>query len=139
MPKPFITSIIICDNIYRDKATNKCVISGTFSHILSVNFPIIRGNMGIYVALTDISEAGKLQVIFRREDSGDFAFPLPPWSIPVMPQEHRNRTIELCGNISGLPIPEVGEYVFTAYWNDAEIGSKRISVMLLTPQNPKTE
>lgn len=142
MAKPIITSMIVCDNIYRDQGSQKCVLSGTFSHIFGFKFPTNQVHLAIYIALTDISEEGKLQVIFKREDVvNNFTFPLPVWKVPAMSPDKRNRTIELCGNVAGLPLPEPGEYEFSAFWNDTPIGSKRLSVIFLKPvlQPPKTE
>ena len=135
MAKPVVTSIIVCDNIYRDGATKKCVLSGTFTKIMSMNFPASHGNLGIYVALTDISEPGKVQVLFRNEEDHDIVFPLPVWQINKTPED-RTETIELCGNLSGLLIPKEGRYEFAVFWNDAFITSKRIRVIKLLPKMP---
>jgi hypothetical protein len=134
MAKPVVTSIIICDNIYRDGVTKKCVLSGTFTKILSFKFPVTHGNLGLYVALTDISEAGKVQVLFRSEEDHDIVIPLPVWEINKIPED-RTETIELCGNLSGLTLPKEGKYEFAIFWNDVFIGAKRVGVIKLVPKS----
>jgi hypothetical protein len=133
MAKPVITSIIVCDNIYRDESTKKCVLSGTFSMIMSMRFPAAHGNCGIYVALTDVSEAGKVQVLFRNEQDHDIVIPLPVWQLNKVPDD-RTETIELCGNFAGLTLPKEGNYEFAVLWNDGFITAKRIKVIKITPK-----
>ena len=131
MAKPIVSATIICDNVYRDSSTQKCVLSGTFATINGLNFPAIHGHAAIYVAITDISECGTVQVIFRTEPDHNVVAPLPGWKINKIPED-RSETIELCANIVGLPIPKEGIYEFAVFWNDAFIGSKRIAVRKIT-------
>jgi hypothetical protein len=126
MAKPVITALVICDNVYRDAATQKCVISGTFTSINSLNFPAMQGHLAIYLAITDVSECGVLQVIFRTDLDQKVITAFPGWKIDKIPED-RTETIEICVNISGVPLPSEGRYEFAAYWNDSFIASKRIS------------
>jgi len=130
MAKPIVTAIVICDNVYRDSATQKCVLSGTFAHINGLNFPALHGHVAIYVAITDLSECGILQVVFRTDNEHNVIAALPGWKIDKIPED-RTETIEICGNIAGLPLPSEGRYEFAVFWNDAFVGSKRITVRKL--------
>lgn len=125
MAKPVITAFVICDNVYRDATTQKCVISGTFANINSINFPAMQGHLAIYLAMTDVSECGILQVIFRTDQDQKVVAAFPGWKIEKIPDD-RTETIEICVNISGVPLPFEGRYEFAAYWNDQFIASKRI-------------
>jgi len=127
MARPIVTAIVVCDNVYRDTATQKCVLSGTFTTINGVAFPARHGHAAIYVALTDISECGIVQVVFRTDPEHNVVAALPGWKIEKIPED-RTETIEICGNIAGLPLPSEGRYEFAVFWNDSFIGSKRISV-----------
>ena len=131
MAKPILTATVVCDNIYRDSLTQKCVISGTFAIIHGTKFPAMHGHAAIYVALTDISEKGTVQIVFRTEPDHVVVAALPAWRIEEVPED-RTATIELCGNIAGLPLPSDGNYEFAVFWNNQYLGSKRITVKIIT-------
>ncbi|MFH1761671.1 MAG: hypothetical protein ABIA63_11285 [bacterium] len=138
MAKPVVQAIVVCDHIYTDRMTGKIVLAGTFADIISVNFPTNHGNLGIYVALTDVSEAGTVRVVFRNENDTDMAFPLPCWKIekPI----DRIASIELSGNVVGLPMQCEGQFEFLVLWNDVPIGSRRINLKKLdVPGNLRKE
>jgi len=124
---PTLQAIIICDHLYQDKSTNKTVISGTFGAIMCASFPAKHGNLGVYVALTNVSRTGRVQVVLRGEDE-KFALPLPPWDVVVKGQEGRLGTAEVGGNVVGLAFPAAGIYEFVVHWDDVPIGGKRIEV-----------
>lgn len=121
--KPIILAMIICDYYYRDSATGKSIIAGTFSTINSPQFPSKHGNCAVYIALTDVAQTGKLQLVFRKE-GGPFKMELPPWDV-ASPSDRRT-VIEIGGNINGLPLPEEGFYEFTVLWDGHEIFTRRL-------------
>jgi hypothetical protein len=61
--------MILCDHVHRDSATNKCSILGTFSNIVSSEFPATQG-FCIYFALTDGD--GKHEVRVRIQHAKHF-------------------------------------------------------------------
>ena len=122
-----ISAIIICDHVYRDKATNKCVLSGTFSSILSKAFPTRHGNMGIYVSITDVPEKGRVRAIIKHHDDEKKLIELPSWEIQNLPE--RSTTLELCGNISGIVFEKEGGHDISIYWNDQFLCSRQINLV----------
>jgi hypothetical protein len=130
--KPIILAMIICDYYYRDAGTGKSVIAGTFSTINSPLFPSKHGNCAVYIALTDVAQNGKLQLVFRKE-GGPFKMELPPWDV-TRPDDRRT-VIEIGGNINGLPLPEEGFYEFAVLWDSHEIFTRRLlaSKVNMTP------
>lgn len=126
--KPTLQAVVICDHMYQDKATDKTVLSGTFGRIMSQSFPARHGNLGIYVALTDVSRSGRVQVVLRSAENENFAVPLPPWEIVVRDQNSRLGTAEVGGNVAGLVFPVSGIYEFAVFWDDVWLGGKRIEV-----------
>lgn len=121
--KPIVLAMILCDHYYRDVQTGKSILSGTFSTINTASFPAKHGNCAVYLAITDVSSNGKLQLVFRKEN-GDFRMEIPPWE--VKQPGDRRAVVEIGGNISGLPLPEEGDYEFAVLWEGQEIFSRRL-------------
>ena len=135
MVKPIVLAMVICDYYYRDAHTGKSVLAGTFSSINSPSYPTKHGNCSVYLALTDVASAGKLQLVFKKED-GEFNMQLPPWD--VADPDNRRAIIEIGGNINGLFLPEEGYYEFNVLWNNMMISSRRlqaVKVDLPAPDN----
>ncbi len=131
--KPIVLAMIICDQYYRDVHTGKSVLAGTFSSINSPSFPTKHGNCAVYLALTDVAQDGRLQLVFKKED-GDFSMKLPPWN--VQRQENRRAVVEIGGNINGLPLPEEGDYEFLVLWGEHEIFSRRLRAVKIDVKMP---
>jgi hypothetical protein len=134
--KPIVLAMVICDYYYRDAASGKSILAGTFSSINSPSYPSKHGNCAIYVALADVASNGTAQLIFRKE-GGPFSMEMPPWE--VMAPENRRVVVEIGGNINGLPLPEEGYYEFVLLWNGQEIASRRLNAVKISlppPENP---
>jgi hypothetical protein len=121
--KPIVLAMVLADHYYRDSNSGKSIITGTFNSINCSDFPTKHGNVAVYISLTDIATNGEVQLIFRKQDS-DFSMDLPTWRIEA--PEIRHTVVEIGGNISGLPLPESGEYEFVVSWNGMEICSRRL-------------
>lgn len=121
--KPIVLAMIVCDYYYRDAHTGKSILAGTFSSINSPSFPTKHGNCAVYLAITDVAAAGKLQLVFRKE-GGSFSMKLPSWE--VKSPGDRRAVVEIGGNINGLPLPEEGDYEFLVLWDGVEVFSRRM-------------
>ena len=121
--KPIVLAMVIADHYYRDTNTGKSIITGTFNSINCSGFPTKHGNCAVYISLTDIATAGDVQLSFRKSN-GEFNMELPQWQVEC--PENRHSVVEIGGNISGLPLPEEGEYEFIVNWNGHEICSRRL-------------
>jgi hypothetical protein len=126
--KPIVLAMIICDYYYRDVHTGKSILTGTFSSINSGGFPTKHGNCAIYIALTDVAADSEAQLVFRKE-GGSFSMSMPPWEVKC--SENRRAVVEIGGNISGLPLPEEGEYEFVLLWNGMEIAQRRMMAVTI--------
>lgn len=124
MVKPIVLAMIVCDHYYRDSASGKGIISGTFNSVNSINYPSKHGNCAVYIAMTDVGLEGELQLVFRKSDEDGFSMTLPPWKIK--PPEDRRAVLEIGGNINGLLLPEEGDYEFVLFFNNSEIASRRL-------------
>ncbi|MCL2219120.1 MAG: hypothetical protein FWC23_04335 [Chitinispirillia bacterium] len=121
--KPIVLAMLVCDYYYRDFHTGKSILAGTFSSINSAGFPTKHGNCAIYIALTDVAADSTSQLIFRRE-GGPPLLSMSPWEVAA--PENRRAVVEIGGNLSGLPLPEEGEYEFVLLWNGIEIAHRRL-------------
>lgn len=133
--KPIVLAMVVCDFYYRDTHTGKSVLAGTFSSINSATFPTKHGNCAVYIALTDVVRAGKLQLVFKQE-TGDFSMQLPPWEVQT--PDDRRVVVEIGGNINGLPLPAEGDYEFVVLWDGLEIFSRRLRAtkVAIGPEQP---
>ncbi|MDR0330251.1 MAG: hypothetical protein LBH93_00885 [Chitinispirillales bacterium] len=129
--KPIVLAMLICDYYYRDVHTGKSILTGTFSSINSGGFPTKHGNCAIYIALTDVAAASEAQLVFRKEGGG-FSMSIPPWDVKC--SDNRRAVVEIGGNISGLPLPQEGEYEFVLLWNGMEIASRRLVAVKIDMQ-----
>ncbi|MFH1111273.1 MAG: hypothetical protein V1790_19065 [Planctomycetota bacterium] len=50
---PYALAMIICDQAYRDPATGKYTLLGTFSSIAAQKYSVTHPAMTVYIALTD--------------------------------------------------------------------------------------
>ena len=130
--KPIVLAMLICDYYYRDIHTGKSILSGTFSSINSAGFPTKHGNCAIYIALTDVATDSAAQLVFRREGGG-FSMSMPPWEVKA--SDNRRAVVEIGGNITGLPLPEEGEYEFVLLWNGMEIAQRRMVAARIGVEN----
>ncbi|MCI0651970.1 MAG: hypothetical protein L0Z55_08805 [Planctomycetes bacterium] len=60
---PHVQAVILCDHIYRDDATGKCVLAGTFNRVYLDEFPEDYQPAAIYMNLSDFT--GRHNVRFR--------------------------------------------------------------------------
>ncbi|MBD3315952.1 MAG: hypothetical protein GF344_09210 [Chitinivibrionales bacterium] len=133
--KPIVLAMVVCDYYYRDAHTGKSILAGTFSSINSSSFPSKHGNCAVYIAMTDVAQAGEVQLEFRKEGGG-FSMKLPPWQ--VKSPEDRTAVVEIGGNINGLPLPEEGSYEFVVTWNGMEIFSRRLKAIKIKVDGQST-
>lgn len=123
--KPIVLAMVLCDHYYRDANTGKSILTGTFSTINCPTFPSKHGNCAVYVALSDVAQNGKVQLIFRK---GSFTLELPEWDVEK--PDDRGKVVEIGGNINGLPLPEQGDYEFVVSWDGVEIATRRLRAKL---------
>jgi hypothetical protein len=110
MPKviPPITcvSIVICDDVFHDKVTNKMALWGTFNSISAVSAPVIHPRMNVFLAVTNgrgtknvsvsIVNAKKNAPIIEIAGPMQFSGPLEVYDLNL--------------SLLGVPFPEFGKY-----------------------------
>ncbi|MFQ5654775.1 MAG: hypothetical protein ACE5GW_08595 [Planctomycetota bacterium] len=63
---PHIQAIVLCDHIYRDTESGKCVLAGTFNRVFLQEFPGEYQPASIYLNLSDFSGDHTLAFRFVR-------------------------------------------------------------------------
>lgn len=133
-PKPECLSILVCDDIFRDQATNKTVIVGTFNHILAQRIPCVHQKMVVLFTLTDAQGDMDLSLSIEHESTGNRILQVGgPLKIQEPLAIHDFDVI-----LQGVQFPEAGKY-WIVLEADGEILKQRpIYVKLLEQSSEVT-
>lgn len=127
--EPYVLAMVVCDAIFRDPATRKATLLGTFSTLGATSFPAVHPVACIYVALTD--GRGKCPITLKlvlvgddasqddteiMETGGEVNFPDP------------RMIAELDLVLAGIQFPSAGEYRFQLWCNSTMLMERRILV-----------
>ena len=129
---PVPLALMVADEIWTDPTTGKRTVLGTFSGLLSTQFPAIHGRMAFYLAITDGRSTGSVD--FRIVDINDETEPVLAVSCPV---ELNNPLVvaEIIAKVENVAFPRPGMYVLQALWNGVTpIIERRLPVVERTPQ-----
>jgi len=69
--QPECLSIIICDDIYRDEATKKLILVGTFNQIGVPSLPCMHPRMSVMFTLTNARGRQDLALSIEHEETGE--------------------------------------------------------------------
>lgn len=113
---PIPLALMIADEIWTDPSTGKRTILGTFSTLLSTQFPAIHPRMAFYLAITEVRSPGSVD--FRIVDINDESEPVLSVSCPI---ELNNPLVvaEMIAKVENVAFPRPGMYVLQALWNGA--------------------
>ncbi len=127
---PECLSIIICDDVYRDEATKKMVLVGTFNAIGAVEFPAKHPRMHVLFTMTNghgtfdmairVEHARTSQVL--AELSGPCSFEAP------------DKISDFNIVLKGLEFPEAGKYWVGVWINETLIKQRPIVLVDLREQ-----
>lgn len=137
-PPPQVLALVLCDAIWRDPATGKAFLLGTFSVINSTAYPAAHGSMHAYVALS--GGHGAAQLVLRIVDVDDEEKPLMEAGGPANFEDPR-AVLEIDLEIKGVVFPKPGEYRFQLFAGEDLLLERRI-VALQTGEkedDPKPE
>jgi hypothetical protein len=104
--KPFVHNLVLCDMVWRDRATGKFFMLGAFNQVFSEKFPAQHPSMAIYLALSHWVSEQDL-VIQLAKDSVNILAKLPPIRIP---RQEPRKTVQIALNLPPLSLPDAGEY-----------------------------
>lgn len=127
---PYALAMVVCDFVWRDPATGKFTILGTFSTLAALIFPCVQPLMSVFVAITD--GRGKTPVKLRLVDADESVPPLfegmfeVEWSDPRM-------IMEIAFGVQGVAFPSAGEYRFQLFSGSEPLMERRIVVLESQP------
>lgn len=70
MEKPTCVSLVLCDDVYRDQATQKAILVGTFNNLNATALPCIHPKMVVFFTLTNARGDYKLTLAVEHERTG---------------------------------------------------------------------
>lgn len=131
MPAPLSLAMVICDAVYRDPATGKMTILGTFTALHAREFPLVVPQITVYLALTDARGKVPLKFllidadedrdpVYRQELEVDFPDPIAVMDLVLM--------------LGGVVFPLPGEYRLQLHADGEFVIERRIVVVDLTPK-----
>lgn len=120
-PPPICLALVLCDAIYRDRASGKHTILGTFSAINAKGFPAIHEQTAVYAALTD--GYGSVNIELRLIDPEDDDRVLLSSKGEVDFESPRN-VLDLEFRFARIEFPHAGEYRFQL-WAENELLMER--------------
>lgn len=123
--RPRLQALLLADHVYKDQATGKFVLAGTFRQLWASQFPThFSQRIHAFVSLTDLR--GRSSIRLRYVDSADLAVLLetPPLEIEC---EDPLETLEFAVEIPGFPMPHPGAYTFELHADGDLLGSLRVT------------
>ncbi|HEX3999698.1 MAG TPA: hypothetical protein VHX65_14185 [Pirellulales bacterium] len=125
LPPPYPLAMVICDAIWRDPATGKRFLLGSFSVLHATQFPILHASMAVHVALTN--GHGRMPIQIRLVDDeesrdalwlaeGEVDFPDP------------RGTVEIDFMLPPVGFPVAGVYRFQFFAGGQFLMERRIFV-----------
>lgn len=119
---PYVLSLLVCDSVIFDRATNKPTIVGCFSSIGSLQFPAFHPGMMVFAELAD--GRGESIITFRLVDVDEetvlFEASVPyPFTDPLV-------VAQLVFQVPAVMFPEPGEYRLQLNASDEPLMERRI-------------
>ena len=134
---PLVQAIILCDRVYKDDETRKCVLAGTFNQIPLVDFPCEYQPASLYLNLSDFSGQHTVSFRFKRLNDDSIIE-----ESPEFPLEHGDRREhhECIFELPPMVFSEPGRYTWEVVFDRTEvIGTADVEAVMLVPSNDYEE
>ncbi|MCI0339840.1 MAG: hypothetical protein L0216_01605 [Planctomycetales bacterium] len=124
-PRPVVKSLLLCDTIIHDAATNKKSLIGVFHDMIAAQFPFQHPSLSLYANLADAAGEYALEVrLVNLSAAREVArHRLPPARIG-----DRLRPAEIAVQMVGVLFQDAGRYEIQLWANDELIGSRDFTV-----------
>lgn len=126
-------AIVVCDAVWRDPATGKFTILGTFSALQGLSYPLSVEQMAVYLSLTDAR--GMVPIKIRLIDADEEREPVTEieteaeFPDPIV-------IFEVVAVLGGFQLPQPGEYRLQLHAAGEFVAERRI---LALPPPPRKE
>ena len=115
---PHVQAVILCDHIYRDEDSGKCVIAGTFNRVFLQEFPGSYQPASIYLNLSDFSGQHTVAFRFKRLADEEVLEESPAFELV---HEDRREHHECIFDLPPLPFPEPGRYTLEIIYDSVDV------------------
>jgi len=126
---PIVQAIILCDRIYKDDESGKCVLAGTFNRVRLPEFPCEYQPAALYLNLSDFSGLHTVSFRFKRL-SDDYVIE----ESPEFGLEHDDRREhhECIFDLPPMEFPEPGRYSWEVIFDGVDIiGTADVEAILI--------
>ncbi len=107
---PRLLAFLLADSVYRDGASGKHIVAGTFNQLESPSFPVrFTGPVTLFASVLGVERATTLELRFLELATGQDL--LEPRAIEVDPMD-AGLAIEFSVRPPPLPLPRPGRYAF---------------------------
>ena len=124
---PHVQAVILCDHIYRDDETGKCVLAGTFNRVFLEDFPGEYHPAAIYLNLSDFAGRHVIQFRFVRLHDQKILDESPPFPIQ---HDDRREPHECIFDLPPLEFPGPGRYSLEILYDGDMIGHADVEAVL---------
>ncbi len=124
---PQVQAIVLCDHIYRDDETGKCVLAGTFNRVFLEEFPGNYHPASIYLNLSDFHGQHVVQFRFVRLADQKVIDESPQFPIA---HDDRREPHECIFDLPPLEFPEAGRYSLEIFYDSELIGHADVEALL---------
>lgn len=122
-------SVIICDDVYRDVATQKLILVGVFNEITAAKFPCVHQRMCLLLSLTNGRGNYELSVHVQHEKSGIEVMKL----VGPLPVPTPLAVADIDVRLGNLTFPEAGKYWVVVQCDGETIGQRPFFVRQSSP------
>ncbi len=123
---PHVQAIVLCDHIYRDDDTGKCVIAGTFNHVYLHSFPGEYQPASIYLNLSDFHGHHTIAFRFVRLSDQQVLDESPGFELH---HNDRREHHECIFDLPPLEFPEAGRFTLEILYDGETIGHADVEAM----------
>jgi hypothetical protein len=123
-PSPIPLGMVICDMIIEDKKTGKKSLIGMFSNVSAPVVPCPLNRFGVYISMTE--GIGDYTCSLKCVRAGDNL--MLGETRGGLKFEDRSHIVEIVLEITGLTIPEYGEYRLEFYCEEELLISRKFTV-----------
>ncbi|MGE3163273.1 MAG: hypothetical protein AB7O52_00020 [Planctomycetota bacterium] len=123
---PHVQAIVLCDHIYRDDETGKCVIAGTFNRVFLGEFPGEYHPASIYLNLSDFNGHHDLRFRFVRLSDQQVLEESP--GFPLIHDDRREHH-ECIFDLPPLQFPDPGRYTLEILYDGDVIGHADVEAL----------
>jgi hypothetical protein len=115
---PHVQAVILCDHIYRDEDSGKCVIAGTFNRVFLQSFPGSYQPASIYLNLSDFAGRHTIAFRFKQLSTDEVLDESPPFDLV---HENRREHHECIFDLPPLSFPEPGSYTLEILYDGEDV------------------